>query len=153
MFRFRRERRPTFDPRLKYQVFGVMLNLTGPLQRDDVSMLLPGMPEFGMHGRLVRLPMRNQDATTTLARIGAAALSRCVLPWISAMRGGGEPGNIEEWKRLADLEPDVQLRLQYATDALVFAELQSASTQWKQALEGWNVRVSQQILEWKAETQ
>ena len=69
------------------------------------------------------------------------------------MRSGGEPAVIEEWKRLADLEPDVRVRLEYAVDALLFAELPGVWGQWKQALEGWNVRVSQQVLEWQAEVQ
>ncbi len=47
--------------------------------------------------------------------------------------------------------PNPQVRLQYATDALVFAELPGVWSLWKRALEGWNVRVSQQVLEWQAE--
>jgi hypothetical protein len=74
-----------------------------------------------------------------------------VLPWVALMRGSGEPATIEEWKRLADLEPDPRVRLDYAVDALLFAELSDVWKQWKQALEGWNVRVSQQVLEWQNE--
>jgi hypothetical protein len=33
----------------------------------------------------------------------------------------------------------------------LFAELSDVWKQWKQALEGWNVRVSQQVLEWQNE--
>jgi hypothetical protein len=58
---------------------------------------------------------------------------------------------IEEWKRLADLEPDPRIRLEYAVDALIFAELSGVWSEWKTALEGWNVRESQQVLEWIAE--
>jgi hypothetical protein len=36
-------------------------------------------------------------------------------------------------------------------DAQVFAELTGAWNEWKQALEGWNVRTSQQVREWQAE--
>jgi hypothetical protein len=67
------------------------------------------------------------------------------------VEGAGEPAILEEWKRLADLEPNQQVRLDYAVDALVFAELAEVGTQWKQALEGWNVKVSQQVLEWQNE--
>jgi hypothetical protein len=74
-----------------------------------------------------------------------------VLPWVALMQGGGAAGVIEEWKRLADLEPDPRIRLEYAGDALVFAELPGVWNDWKGALEGWNVRVSQQVLEWQAE--
>jgi hypothetical protein len=151
MLRFRRERRPTSDPRLKYQVAGVLLNLTGPGQPGTLAMRLPGMAEFGLSRRVVRLAVREEDAAASLARIAAGELSRAVLPWISLMRGGGEPGIIEEWKRLADLEPDLRLRLEYAADALIFADLRSVWHAWKKSLEGWNVRVSQQVLEWQTE--
>ena len=100
MLRFRRERRPAADPRLKYQVGGVLLNLTGPLQPDALAMLLPGMPEFGLNGRVLRLALREEDAAATLVRIASGELHQCVLPWVPLMRGGGEPGIIEEWKRL-----------------------------------------------------
>lgn len=153
MLRFRRERRPASDPRLKYLVAGLVLNLTGPRQVDSLAMPVPGMGEFGLGGRAVRLALREEDAAATLARIASGELSKCVLPWVALMRGSGEPGIMEEWKRLADLEPEVRVRLDYASDALVFAELPGVWREWKQALEGWNVRESPQILEWQAETQ
>ncbi len=151
MLRFRRERRPALDPRLKYQVGGVLLNLTGPPPPDTLAMPIPGMPEFGLGGRVLRLAVREEDAAKTLGKIASGELSRCVLPWVVLMRGSGESGNIEEWKRLADLEPDLRVRLEYAADALILAELSGVSHLWKKALEGWNVKVSQQVLEWQAE--
>jgi hypothetical protein len=151
MFRFRRERRPPADPRLKYLVGGVLLNLTGPAQADAVSMPMPGMEEFGVGGRLRRLAVRDEDAAATLAQIASGALDRSILPWVALMNGSGEAMNIEAWKRLADLEVNIHLRLEYAADALIFAELAGVWSAWKQALEGWNVKVSQQVLEWQAE--
>ncbi len=56
------------------------------------------------------------------------------------MHGGGDLGIIEEWKRVAGLEPDGRRRSVYAALALVFAELAGCRAEWKQALEGWNVR-------------
>jgi hypothetical protein len=151
MLRFRRERRPRSDPRLKYMVGGLLLNLTGPRQPESLAMPLPGMEEFGLGGRVVRLALREEDGTATLARFTSGELSRCVLPWVALMRGSGQSGIMDEWKRLADLEPDSRVRLEYAADALIFAELPDVQDRWKQALEGWNVRVSQQVLEWQAE--
>jgi hypothetical protein len=151
--RFRRERRPKSDEQLKYLVGGVLLNLTGPPQADALSMPLPGLTEFGLAGRVVRLAVREEDAAVTLARVASAELNPCVLPWVALMRSCGEPAIIEEWKRLADLEPNVQVRLDYAVDALIFAELSGVWQQWKQALEGWNVRVSQQVQEWQNEAE
>jgi hypothetical protein len=118
-----------------------------------LTMPLPGMPEFGLSGRMARVALREEDAAATLVRIAAGELSRCVLPWVALMRGGSESANIEEWKRLADLEPDPRVRLEYAADALIFAELPGVWRAWKQALEGWNVKVSQQVLEWQAEAE
>jgi hypothetical protein len=149
--RFRRERRPESDPRLKYLVGGLILNLTGPEQSDSLSMALPGIPEIGITLRVKRVAVREQDARATLARIAAGELDRCVLPWVSLMKGGGESDTIEEWKRLADLEPNPRIRLEYAADALVFADLPDVRGVWKKALEGWNVRVSQQVQEWQNE--
>jgi hypothetical protein len=151
IFRFRRERRPSYDPRLKYLVAGVLVNLTGPEQPDTLSMALPGVAKCCMNGSVVRFAMREQNAVATLARVAAGELSQCVLPWISLMRGCESTALIDEWKRLADLEPNPQIRLQYAVDALIFAELTGVWSLWKQALEGWNVRVSQQVLEWQNE--
>jgi hypothetical protein len=151
--RFRRERRPTSDSRLKFQVGGVMLNLTGPHQPDALAMALPGMPDYGLTARVVRLAVREEDASAILARISSGELSRCVRPWVALMRGGGEAAVIQEWKRLADLEAEERVRLEYAAEALVFAELPGVQREWKLALEGWNMRVSQQVLEWQAVTQ
>ncbi|MGH7174422.1 MAG: hypothetical protein ACRELG_29500 [Gemmataceae bacterium] len=151
--RFRRERRPARDKQRKYLVGGVLLNLTGPPQADVLSMPLPGLPEFGLAGRVVRLAVREEDAAATLARVASGELSSCVLPWVVLMRGSGEPATIEEWKRLADLEPNVQVWLDYAVDVLLFAELSDVWGQWKKALEGWNVRVSQQVQEWQNEAE
>jgi hypothetical protein len=79
--RFRRERRPTRDLLLKYLVGGVVLNLTGPPQADALSMSLPGLTEFGLAGRVVRLAVREEDVVATLTRVASGELSRCVLPW------------------------------------------------------------------------
>jgi hypothetical protein len=37
----------------------------------------------------------------------------------------------------------------YAGLTLVFADLTGCRAVWKEALEGWNVQVSQQVLEWR----
>jgi flagellar biosynthesis/type III secretory pathway protein FliH len=46
---------------------------------------------------------------------------------------------------------DPRRRGDWAGLALVFAEAAGTREAWKQALEGWNVEVSQQVLEWQAE--
>jgi hypothetical protein len=97
------------------------------------------------------MAVRDEKAAATLARIASGELSRCVLPWVALMSGSGEAAVLDEWKRLADLEPNLQVRLDYAADALVFAELPDVQAEWRKALEGWNVRESQFVIEMKNE--
>jgi hypothetical protein len=78
-------------------------------------------------------------------------LGHWILPWIPLMHGGGDLDTIEEWKRIAGLEPDGRRRSVYAALALVFAELAGRRAEWKQALEGWNMRQSMVITEWQDE--
>jgi hypothetical protein len=108
---------------------------------DDVGSVL----------RVLRITLSSEDAAETLRRIATGELGRAVLPWIPLMRGGGELAIIEEWKRLATQEPDAHRRADFGGLALVFAELAKCWPAWKQALEGWNVQVSQQVLEWQAQ--
>src|SRR4029077_20958072 len=51
----------------------------------------------------------------------------------------------------AQAEPDARRRADYAGLALVFAELTDCRPVWKQALEGWNMEQSMQVLEWQAQ--
>src|SRR5208283_1122779 len=70
---------------------------------------------------------------------------------IPLMQNGSEPGIITQWLELACAEPDERRRGDYGGLALVFAELAGCRPAWKQALQGWNMQVSQQVLEWQAE--
>jgi hypothetical protein len=67
------------------------------------------------------------------------------------MQGGGEADNIARWKELALAEPDSRHRSDYGAFALVFAELVPWRAAWREASKGWNMRESQQVLEWQAE--
>lgn len=58
---------------------------------------------------------------------------------------------IPRWTALASAEPDARRRSDYAGLALVFAEAAGCSDPWKQALHGWNMKQSQQVLQWQAE--
>jgi predicted transposase YdaD len=95
--------------------------------------------------------LHDDNATATLRNIEAGNFGRCILPWLPLMHGGGDLGTIEEWRHVAGLEPDGRLRSIYAALALVFAELAGRRTEWKQALEGWNMRQSMVITEWQDE--
>jgi hypothetical protein len=95
--------------------------------------------------------MRDEDAAQTLDRIAAGEVSPCLLSWISLMRGGAEPGIIERWKAVANEEPNDQHRATYGALVTLFAELTDCAAVWKSGLEGWNMRESTIVAEWKAE--
>lgn len=58
---------------------------------------------------------------------------------------------MERWKRAAETEPDERRRSDYAGLALVFADAAGRRQGWAEALKGWNMRQSQQVLEWQQE--
>jgi hypothetical protein len=55
---------------------------------------------------------------------------------------------IERWKALAASDPE--RRADWGGLVLVFAEAAGHWPVWQQALEGWNVQTSQQVLQWQA---
>src|SRR5262245_35200076 len=134
----------------KFLVHSLLLTLTGPEQADTLDMRHAGLG--GGHVlQTFQRTLREMDAAGTLRRIAAGGLDRCVLPWIPLMRGADEAGTVQEWRRLAEQEPDRRLRSDYGALALIFAELSGRAALWKQGLEGWNTRESQQVLEWQNE--
>jgi hypothetical protein len=150
-FRLRRELRYGDARQHKYHVISVVLNLTGPEQPRELDTRDADLDGAGIHLRVFQVTMREQDAAATLARIATDQPLRAVLPFVPLMRRGDEADIIEEWKRLAQEEPDQRRRSDYGGLALVFSELASRRPLWQQALEGWNVKTSQQVLEWQAE--
>jgi hypothetical protein len=149
--RWRREKRPGPNRQGRFQVAAALLNLTGPIQPDTLEMLLPVPKDWGLRLKIVLRTLREESAADTLAGIARNQVARCILPWIPLMHGGAEPAIIDEWKRLAETEPSNRLRADYAGLALIFAELAGCRNEWYQALEEWNMRQSQQVLEWKRE--
>jgi hypothetical protein len=67
------------------------------------------------------------------------------------MRGAEEPATVAEWRRLAAREPEARRRGDYGGLARVFTELTGREQVWQAGLEGWNVEVSQVVLEWQAQ--
>src|SRR5262249_58413560 len=68
-------------------------------------------------------------------------------PWRQKVDGNGQ----EPRAVLASAEADARGRGDYAGLARVFAEAANCRPAWQQALQGWNVIQSQQVLEWMAE--
>ncbi len=148
-YRLRRELRHGAGQQGKYRVVSVLLNLTGPVQPHILDMTEATLDHAGPRLQVVLRTLREEAAAGTLAGIANGELERCVLPWVPLMHGAEESAIIEEWKRLASAEPDSRWRSDYGGLALVFAELADRGPLWRTALEGWNVRQSQQVLEWQ----
>jgi hypothetical protein len=67
------------------------------------------------------------------------------------MRGGDDPGIIERWREVALREPERSHRAIFGAIVILFAELTDCVKQWQSGLEGWNMRESTVVAEWKAE--
>jgi hypothetical protein len=151
LVRLRRGLRHGPDRREKYRVAAALVSLTGPPQPDTLEMGLPGLatPTIRFHAAVRTL--RDEDAGTTLDQIAAGQTSMSLLGWISLMRGGGEPDIIERWKLVASQEPEKERRATYVAVVQVFSELTDCKAQWKSGLEGWDMKESTVVAEWKAE--
>jgi hypothetical protein len=142
--------RPDPERGSRFWIGAVVINLTG---RGHTSQNLQ-WPAAGLQTNLqVReLDLASIRAADTLEAIAAGRTSAAVLPWIPLMTGGDDAGIIERWKELAATEPNSRRRADYGALALVFAEAADRQTVWRQALEGWNMIESKQVLEWQNET-
>jgi hypothetical protein len=142
------ELRPPLLPDGHFQVVAAVVNLTGTGQTSHDMIFARTRLRTCL--QVAERNLAEEDAAATLAGIAQGRIARSLLPWIPLMRGGKEPNIIEEWKCLAQQEPEARRRADYGGLALVFAELADCRPQWKEALEGWNVEQSQQVLEWQA---
>jgi hypothetical protein len=150
--RVRREARADHQGRArKFEVVAALSNLTGNPQSATWDMHPPGFSGAGQSFTVILRTLSAEDAAETLDGIEAGRIARCLLPWIPLMTGGNDSRIIERWKQIAAVEPEAHRRADYAGLALVFSELSGGREVWKRALEGWNMRQSQQVLEWQAE--
>jgi hypothetical protein len=143
------EERPSTERGARYQVGAVVVNLTGR-GRTGRDMVL-GTTGLRTCLAVVERNLCDEDAAAILAGIAAGEIAACLLPFVPLMQGGGTPGIITEWLRLASLETDDRRKGDYGGLALVFAEAAGVQLAWRQVLTGWNMIQSQQVLEWMAE--
>lgn len=144
-----REHRPASGGPRRYDVAAVVVNLTG---RGNTSRDLR-LARTGLRTCL-QVAERNlvtESAAGTLQGIETGRITRYLLGLIPLMQGGAEPGIIRQWRRLAEAEPDAGRRADYGGMALLFAELAGRQAAWGEALRGWNVHQSKQVLKWQAE--
>ena len=143
------ELRPDEERGSRYQVGGIVVNLTG--RGNSARDMKLGDSGIRTLLGIVDFDLEEKEADTVLDGIAAGTLGRALLPWIALMRGGDQQGTIARWKELALQEPNEGRRGEYGGLALVFAEAPGRQPIWKEALKEWNVKVSQTVLEWQAE--
>ena len=138
---------PTPDSLTLASVGGVVINLTGPAQRGEVSQRPTLAPECALTGSILQRTLRDIEATETLAAISTGKISRWLLAWLPLMRGGSAAAIIEGWKREALKEPVERDRRLLAHLTLTFARLGKRLPAWTHALEGWAVMKSEYLEE------
>lgn len=141
--------RPDPERGSRFEVGAAVVNLTGT-GRASRRM---EWPTAGLvtHLGVVERNLAGENADTTLGRVEAGELPRCVLPWVPLMAGAETPAVIDRWKQVAAAEPDGSTRSGYAGLARLFADAAGRKELWAEALEGWDVRESSVVNEWIAE--
>jgi hypothetical protein len=121
--------RPTDLPGDRWEMVGVVLNLTGA--GDSSRSTKIGTLEWTV--TLCERNLASMDASKVLedVRQGRAPLEALAL--IPAMQKGGEEGTIAVWKELAAQEQDADKRSLLSL-AVVYANLTNCQQAWKQAL-------------------
>jgi hypothetical protein len=138
-------------PSVMYDVIGVLVNLTGSTASDEWSMCPADAGGLGMRLKVGLRNLAQHSAAQTLAGVAAGSLPQALLAWVSLMAGADTAEVVREWRRLVEALMDEHQRAEYAGVALMFAELAGCLAVWKTGLEGWNVKTSQLVEEWKAE--
>ena len=133
----------------RFWLGAVVVNLTGNGQCSRKM----EWPAAGLttHLGVAERNVTAESAAETLAAIAAGEVAKIVLAIVPLMQGGDEPGIIEEWKRLAEAEPNATRRSEYGGLAMVLADAAGRAAIWKQALKEWNVIRSKIVDEWRAE--
>lgn len=150
VLRIRRDLPLQRNPLVRYDVVGVVLNLTGSPQRDAWQMFPADLGGVGLEFRALVRTLARESASVLLQQIDQGVISRGVLPWVPLLEGGNSSASVEAWKRLAEQEPEGRRRSDYGGLALVFAELAGCAEAWRTGLEDWNVEGSQIVQEWQA---
>lgn len=141
------QEKPTDLPGDRFQLLPVVVNLTGIGQTARTMIWRPGA---GTSRELIEWNMQALDAAAVLAQVAAGKVARVVLAWVPLMQRGGEADILRQWLEIAAQEPDPSWRDHLAL-ARVFAPLTNTTDVWNHALEGFNMKQSAIVNEWKAE--
>jgi hypothetical protein len=143
------ELKPSEERGDRFWIGAIVVNLTG---RGTATRVME-WPETGLFTALrpVEVNLGEMSAKAMLDRIAAGEATPVILPFIPLMQGGDDLAIIQQWIALASAEQDTKRRGDYGGLAIVLSEALGRRDIWKQALKGWNIMQSQQVLEWQAE--
>jgi len=137
------------DPRVEYDFVGAVVNLTGGVQEETLTIAPPDVGELGLRARFAVRTLASMSAATMLEQVAAGQHSRAMLVWCPLMSDGDDEDLIRRWRAEVEREPDMRVRGDVTELALVFAELSKRKTLWQRVLEGMNVERSQVVLGWE----
>jgi hypothetical protein len=141
--------RPDPERGSRFRVGALVVNLTGTGAASRRMVWEP----VGLvtEVRVVERNLEVERAEDVPAAVGAGRLSRAVLPWVPLMAGADRAEVIDEWKRLAEAEPDLRHRSDFGGLARLFAERAGRKLIWDAKLEGWSVEESTTVNAWIAQ--
>ncbi len=124
--------KPTSLPGDRYELVGVVINLTG--KGDATRQCVLGTAEWTL--RPIEVNLETLDAGELLDQIAAGLAPPELLALIPLLHRGGEPGIIQRWCEMVGAETDLRRRADYAL-AQVFAERVRRDDAWHDALKGF----------------
>jgi hypothetical protein len=124
--------KPTQLPGDRYELVGLVLNLTG--KGDATRQCVLGTAEWTL--RPVEVNLETLDAGELLEQMAAGLVPLGLLALIPLMHRGGEEGIIQRWSELVGAETDLRRRADHGL-ALVFAERVGHLDAWRDALKGF----------------
>lgn len=143
-----RELRPSEQPAQRYLVAAAVVNLTGQGRTSRTMQFGDGMRTVL---DLREINLAEKEAVLLLDAIAEGKQSLALLPWIPLLRGGTEESVRDRWKAVAEQEPDLDRRRDYACLAIVLADLVEAGAVWEHIWEGKDMQQSAHVLGWQEE--
>src|SRR5262249_18436612 len=132
-------------------VGGAGVNLTGQARPAAPREAPTFAPACRLEGAVLQRTLRDGGAAGTPAAVAGGA----GLPWLrgggARVRGGGEAGIIQGWRRQAARESDAINRATLGTLTLLFAVLGQCRPAWENGLRGWNMQTSPFLDQFRAE--
>src|SRR5262245_13980044 len=142
--------KPTGHKGDRFEVGLVVVNLTGS-----------GRASRAMHLAKTRVRtmlsveewnLASLSAKKVMKEVEAGQAPRALLAWVPLFKGGGRPGIIQEWRRLAEAETDVERRRSLGL-AVIFAEATDCGALWRDGLKEWDMIESKIVKEWQAQAE